>query len=271
MVINHAEMLDGRVAVVEVEGPLDSRTSPDFEEYIHRLLEKNLIFILFDAGKVEYVSSEGIGLLIYLQKKISEANGFFVIFNIAGEIMTLYRLLGFDKVFRIADSRAEALQVMDRQMEMRERGETEERPAEDAIAGVSAVREEPVPVPEEAGFEEIPVSPPVDTGLHDEAPAGTPQKGTASRVMKCSSCGTGLRVHNAGDYLCPKCNAPFSVPEQGGTPGPLRPAVTPGAFSPLIVECAGCRSLVRVKMMGAYSCPDCGKRFTVSKDQSVTF
>ena len=125
VVINHAEILDNKVAVVEIDGPLDSHTSPDFEEYINQILAKSILFILFDAGKMTYVSSEGIGLLLFLQRKISEANGFFVLFNLSGEILTLYRLLGFDKVFRIAESRADALQIMDRQMELRESGAPE--------------------------------------------------------------------------------------------------------------------------------------------------
>src|SRR4030042_5735425 len=122
VIINHAEILDNRCAVVAIAGPLDSFTSPDFEDYVNQLLAKNILFILFDAGKMEYVSSEGIGLLLFLQRKISEANGFFVMFNLSSEIQTLYRLLGFDKVFRIAESRAEALQIMDRQREPRDRG-----------------------------------------------------------------------------------------------------------------------------------------------------
>ena len=66
MVLSHADILDGRGAVVEMDGSLDSFTSPDFEAYIDKLLSKNILFILFDATNMTYASSEGIGLLLFL-------------------------------------------------------------------------------------------------------------------------------------------------------------------------------------------------------------
>jgi len=258
VVINHAEILDNRVAVVDIEGPLDSYTSPDFEDYINQLLGKSIVFILFDAGRMEYVSSEGIGLLLFLQRKISEANGFFVIFNLSNEIMTLYRLLGFDKVFRIADSRADALQIMDRQMELREKGITEELEPGPAPAAVKPAPEEepaaPAPAPEVA-----PAPKPA------EAPAESPEGGM---VIECRNCKSPNRVYHDGDYICPHCNTEFSVMGRETMKSPSSPA---SDFSSLIVECKKCRSLIIVKKSGSYQCPDCSARFSVGDDQTVVF
>lgn len=253
MVINHAEILDNKVAVVEIDGPLDSHTSPDFEEYINQILAKNMQFILFDAGSMTYVSSEGIGLLLFLQRKISEANGFFVIFDLPGEILTLYRLLGFDKVFRIAESRAEALQIMDRQMEMRESGITEE-----------PVPEEPAPAAVRIPAENV-----------SPAPAAEQREERRPAVVEvtCANCGVTLRVEPDSDYLCPNCNAEFSMIGSGA-----RGAGQTGAreddlsdFGSLIVECARCKSLIRIKKPGAFRCPDCSAKFFVGDDQTIAF
>jgi anti-sigma B factor antagonist len=262
VVINHTELQDQRAAVVDIEGPLDSYTSPDFEDYINRLLEKKIVFILFDGSKMEYVSSEGIGLLLFLQKKISEANGFFVIFNLPEEISTLYSLLGFDKIFRIAPSRAEALQVMDRQIELRDKGLSEEA--------------EP-PAPEEP---EAPVAAAVimDTPAPAERPAEkaktfSGEEGSASRskIVTCATCRSQIRVYRDGDYLCPYCGTELTV---AGT-APAKQADAPVAndqdFGQLIVECGSCKSLIRVKKPGTYVCADCGARFSVSGDQTVKF
>lgn len=275
MVINHVELLDGRAAVVAIEGPLDSRSGPEFEEYIRRLLDRSVIFIIFNAGKMEYVSSEGIGLLLYLQSRISEDNGFFVLFGLSPEIETLFSLLGFDRVFRIVRDRAEAVEIMDRQMEMRERGETEDAAAAGHEGAEFPEADEPVVVPvmqEEspaAGGVVPPVEPPpskpmepvVETTPHPAAGAGP-------RMVKCEACGAELRTHGPGDYLCPHCDASFNVP---GSPAPEPLAVSSAGFGPLIVECASCKSLVRVKKSGAYKCPECGKGFTVGDDQTVAF
>ncbi|OHD66055.1 MAG: hypothetical protein A2176_09860 [Spirochaetes bacterium RBG_13_51_14] len=251
MIINHAEILDNRVAVVAIDGPLDSFTSPDFEDYVNQLLAKNILFILFDAGKMEYVSSEGIGLLLFLQRKISEANGFFVMFNLSSEIQTLYRLLGFDKVFRIAESRAEALQIMDRQRELRDRG----------VSG----QVEPQPVEKPAAAPERAYAAPAP-----ERPRSEEQPEPGFKIVECAQCGSPMRVAAGGDYLCPSCGAEFTLLNSGVDRRSAGPADSAG-FGSLIVECARCRSLIRVKRPGAYQCPDCTARFTVDEDQTVTF
>ncbi|HOT46731.1 MAG TPA: STAS domain-containing protein [Spirochaetota bacterium] len=270
MIINHSEIHDNRVAVVEIDGPLDSVTSPGFEEYINKLLERNLLFILFDSGKMKYVSSEGIGLLLFLQRKIYEANGFFVIFNLPHEIMTLYTLLGFDKVFRIAGDRAEAIQVMDRQMELRAKGLRDEPPPEPAPAVTAAAVPQAGPEP----VEEVPPLSvkPLEERKKDgeaavkEAPA---EQRPGTRIMECSHCRSLVRVSRDGNYLCPHCNREFAVKSSEAVRRPAEPSV--GGFGSIIVECKTCRSLIRIKKAGSYRCPDCKTAFSVGADQTVKF
>jgi anti-anti-sigma factor len=260
VVIKHTEIQDKRAAVVEIEGPLDSYTSPDFEDYINQLLDKNILFILFDGGKMEYVSSEGIGLFLFLQKKISELNGFFVMFNVSEEAMTLYRLLGFDKVFRIAESRADALQIMDRQMELREKG-IADRPqpgtAETAMPVIDFA----------ASTVETPAPAPLKT---KEKPVKVPEPYLDSSVVECNNCKSLIRVYHDGSYLCPFCNVEITVMNRDAARQAARPDEAEG-FGALVVECAQCRSLIRIRKPGAYQCPDCKVRFSVSGDQTVQF
>ncbi len=267
MVINHSEILDNRVAVVEIDGPLDSVTSPGFEEYINKLLDKNILFIMFDSGKMKYVSSEGIGLLLFLQRKISESNGFFVIFNLPHEILTLYTLLGFDKVFRIAGDRAEAIQIMDRQMELREKGLPMETTAGDVTIGAAAAMEP---------FTEV-SPPPVKTVSQQKKTADTARDEEmgvdyrpGSRIVECSNCKSLMRVSRDGDYLCPHCNREFTVRSREPVKRPAETAPGSG-FGSMIVECKKCKSLIRIKKAGSYRCPDCKTAFSVSADQTVLF
>ncbi|MBP7739055.1 MAG: STAS domain-containing protein [Spirochaetes bacterium] len=271
MVINHTEMFNGRGAIVEIDGPLDSVSSPGFEDYINKLLARNIVFILFDSGKLEYVSSEGIGLLLFLQRKIYETNGFFVIFNMPDEIMSLYTLLGFDKVFRIAKDRAEAVQVMDRQMELRKKGLKEEPPAAPAeevtIGPVDSMEplEEPAPPPKPEEKPEI--GPETDAPGPEPAPPGIQQR---ARIVECANCKSLMRVSRDGDYLCPHCNREFTVKSQEPAKRPVEPAAG-SAFGSIIVECKKCKSLIRIKKPGSYRCPDCKTAFKVAEDQTVKF
>ncbi len=256
MVIKHAELMDNRAAVVDIEGPLDSYTSPEFEEYVNRLLARNIVFILFDAARMAYVSSEGIGLLLFLQKKISEANGFFVIFNLQDEILALYSLLGFDKIFSIAPSREEALRVMDRHIELRDKG----LGGEDEAAAPG----EPAPAPAAPVEVSRPAPKPAERPARDDG------QGPRSTVVACAVCRSQVRVYHDGDYLCPHCGAEFTVTGVDRA-GRSAPAAKGDGFDPLIVECGKCRALIRVKNPGKYQCADCGATFTVSPDQAVKF
>ncbi len=40
---------------------------------------------------------------------------------------------------------------------------------------------------------------------------------------------------------------------------------------PLVVECAQCRGLIRVKRNGVFQCPHCHTEFTVERDQTIIF
>jgi anti-sigma B factor antagonist len=256
VVINHAEILEKRAAVVEIDGPLDSYTSPDFEDYINQLLNKNILFILFDGDKMDYVSSEGIGLFLFLQRKISEANGFFVMFNVSNEAMTLYRLLGFDKVFRIAESRADALQIMDRQMELRDKGltgEPEPVPAESVVAAADLA------------------APPIEKSAGKEKLVKSPVTELTSSVVECTGCKSLIRVYHDGSYLCPHCNTEITVMNRDASRQAARPVFEGEDFGALIVECVKCKSLIRIKKAGAYKCPECNTKFSVSDDQTVKF
>ncbi len=271
MVINHTEMFNGRGAVVEIDGPLDGVSSPGFEDYINKLLAREIVFILFDSGKLHYVSSEGIGQLLFLQRKIYERNGFFVIFNMPHEIMALYTLLGFDKVFRIAGDRAEAIQVMDRQMELRKKGLKEEPPAssvEEVTIGPAdsmAPQEEPAPLPI------IEEKPKIESEAAVPGPGPAPDAARPrERIVECANCKSVTRVSRDGDYLCPRCNREFTVKSQEPAKRPSE-TVPGSAFGSIIVECKTCKSLIRIKKPGSYQCPDCKTSFRVAGDQTVKF
>jgi anti-anti-sigma factor len=209
------EVLSGEAAIVEIDGPLNGKTSPDFEEYINQLLERNLVYILLDASKLEFVSSEGIGVMLYIQKKITERNGFFILYNLSPEISSLYEILGFNKVFNIASSKIDALQIMDRQREMREEGEDESAGvSENGDSGsyaVSLEEDEDISVSEFHGSffeeEEFPREE-IRTDKRKEKPEVVAFE---PFVVECEKCKSLIRVKQSGGYLCPTCKTELTV------------------------------------------------------------
>ncbi|MCP4137260.1 MAG: STAS domain-containing protein [bacterium] len=268
--INHVEALDGEAAIVDIEGPLDSETSPDLEDYINQLLYNNIRFILFDAKKLSYVSSEGIGATLFLQKKIAENNGFIVICNIPPEIMSLYEILGFDKIFRIAGSRIEAMQIMDRQIELRSRSVGDSGQKEPGAAvdeSYTAVYEDQYDDKEEED----------NSNITDYSGEFAESEESGSSIVECIHCKSLIRTTGPGDYLCPFCNKEF-VLDSARTPASVQEPASitvheeqSPAVEPFIVECIECNSLIRAGKSGKYRCPSCSRVFRVMDDLTVKF
>lgn len=192
--ISHTDILDGKAVLLEITGRLDSSSSPDFEDYINDIISRNIRFIIFDAKKLEFVTSEGIGVLILIQKKVIKKNGFFVFINISNEIKTLFSLLGFDQIFTFIETRIEAMQLIDRQIELREND------LEVSIPGVSM----PGIIAEEMKqekAEEQKFSEPVPAAFQNPV------------IIECIKCRSLIRIKEPGDYLCSECSEKFSVDE----------------------------------------------------------
>lgn len=241
LLIDHMEILDGKGVVVSLEGSLNGETSPDFEGYINNLLSRDTRYILFDAGDLASVSSAGFGVLIFMQKKVSSHDGYVIIFNLNQQLATLFRILGFDRVLNMATSRIEAMETMDRQIEMRE---DEPHPSTPAPAG-TAHGEMDLP-----GDDEIPF---LDETFMDES--GDNDFGPMI--------GTGSRKESAGEGFM-ELESARPKPGEADT-------VEMGAFAPFVVECKTCQGLVRVRRPGDFLCPSCGTAFTVKEDQTVEF
>ncbi len=208
--INHIEILGGEAAIVEIQGPLNSETSPDFEEYINRLVDKKIFYILLDAAKLEFISSDGIGLTLFIQKKLSKNNGYFVIYNLPDEIYSLFKLLGFDKIFTIALTRIDAMQIMDRQIEMRG---SPEKAAEEGLqphsGNEAAVKDGNDTDDGAMGF--------YSSGIINSGAEMHPAEINRDRdefdpvIVECINCSSLIRVKKSGEYICPSCKVEFTV------------------------------------------------------------
>lgn len=191
--ISHSDVLEGQVVAVDVEGTLDSTTSPDFQEYMENVLSHHR-FIMLNTANIQSVSSAGIGVLLLLQKQISALRGSIVLYGMKDELSTLFTLLGFDRLFQIATSRIDAMQTIDRKLELADESGPLETPEEndDSDDEIETVEET------ERSIER--------TGsMEDSSPM----------VIECIHCGTLVRISMSGDYKCPECETEFSVRTDG--------------------------------------------------------
>ncbi|MFH0974160.1 MAG: STAS domain-containing protein [Spirochaetota bacterium] len=202
--INHTEDLEGKVVLIELKGALDSETSPDFEDYINQLLLKKKFFVIINAKNLTYISSAGFGVFLYTQKKILSSKGFFIVCNISEEIATIYKMLGFDKIIKLANSKEEALSIMQKQITL----------IESEMRGKAVIKKE--------ALDSFRAQPEVVKELSN---SNSEEESSGEKTF---------------DH-------------------------------PIILECAECKGMIRVKKSGEYICPDCKTGFTVEPDQTVVF
>jgi anti-sigma B factor antagonist len=100
------------VAEVRVSGFLDAHTVVAFEKMMDELLERQCNKLIVDLTSLSYISSAGIGALMVLLQQLRRRQGEMVILKPSTKVYKILELLGFTKIFHIAQDRNEALQLL---------------------------------------------------------------------------------------------------------------------------------------------------------------
>lgn len=101
---------EGPVTVVDVEGQLIVGNRQELKQKVLEELEGGEKTFVIDFQKTGYIDSSGLGVLVSLSKKIREQGGELRLAGLNEDLRTLFELTKLDTLFKIADSRAEALQ-----------------------------------------------------------------------------------------------------------------------------------------------------------------
>lgn len=91
---------DGNELTVELEGRLDTLTSPDLEEELEDKIE-GIEKLVFDLGGLEYISSAGLRVLVGAAQAIDENDGNMVIRNLTVPVRDVFDVTGFSDAFDI--------------------------------------------------------------------------------------------------------------------------------------------------------------------------
>lgn len=88
--------------VLELSGKLDTNTSPELEKTINELLMSEEIKNLeLDMGKITYLSSAGLRVLLSTQKKINSLQGQLVVVNANQTLKEVFEITGFMGILTI--------------------------------------------------------------------------------------------------------------------------------------------------------------------------
>ena len=91
---------DGNELTVELEGRLDTLTSPDLEEELEDKIE-GIEKLVFDLGGLEYIRRAGLRVLVGAAQAIDENDGDMVIRNLTVPVRDVFDVTGFSDAFDI--------------------------------------------------------------------------------------------------------------------------------------------------------------------------
>jgi len=101
------------LAVVSLEGALDSSNVDDFKKTMEALCQLQNMKVLLDCEHLTYVSSMSLGLLFHYHRACEAHSSQFALFGVWSRIQNILRLLGLDTVLNIYGSRDEAIAGLD--------------------------------------------------------------------------------------------------------------------------------------------------------------
>ena len=105
------EQLDAGVLVVSPIGRLDSLTSPVLGARLDRLVENGTSRMVLDLGRVDFVSSAGLRVILAALKKARAAKGRFALCSVQPSVQEVLEISGFTVLLSIHPGRAAALEA----------------------------------------------------------------------------------------------------------------------------------------------------------------
>lgn len=97
--MNITEKANGNELCISLEGRLDTTTAPELEKFLSGSLEW-VTDLTFDMGKLDYLSSAGLRILLGAQKQMNK-QGSMKVTNVNETIMEIFEVTGFADILTI--------------------------------------------------------------------------------------------------------------------------------------------------------------------------
>ena len=89
----------GTELIIELEGRLDTTTSPELEKELKQSLS-GVTSLILDMDKLDYISSAGLRVLLSAQKEMNK-KGSMLVKNVNENIMEIFDVTGFVDILNI--------------------------------------------------------------------------------------------------------------------------------------------------------------------------
>lgn len=86
--------------VVNINGRLDTVTSPDLEKAVNPLIGVGQT-IVFNCENMEYISSAGLRVVLSTHKQCTASGGRLIVRNLTTEVKSVFDMTGFSRLLNI--------------------------------------------------------------------------------------------------------------------------------------------------------------------------
>ena len=89
--------------IATLEGELDTAAAQEVEETLRPLQESNGRDVIIECGKLEYIASSGLRILLGILKSAKAAGSKVVLRQVNEDIKNVFKLTGFINIFEFED------------------------------------------------------------------------------------------------------------------------------------------------------------------------
>jgi anti-sigma B factor antagonist len=98
-----------QIAIFQIEGRLDSNTSPEFEEAVFNSIQDGSKKMVIDFQALEYISSAGLRVILKATKNLKSAEGKLILCAMQDYVREVFEISGFDTLLPITSTLDEAM------------------------------------------------------------------------------------------------------------------------------------------------------------------
>jgi anti-sigma B factor antagonist/stage II sporulation protein AA (anti-sigma F factor antagonist) len=95
--------------VLRLTGRIDAFSATSLEKKLKPLLEDQNKHVLLDFTNVDYLSSAGMRVLLFADKKLKQQKGSLILFALDDEVKGILKVAGFDTTLNICETEQQAL------------------------------------------------------------------------------------------------------------------------------------------------------------------
>jgi anti-anti-sigma factor len=89
------------LTIIEIQGRLDTLSSPAFEAAVLPIRACEVINIQIDCSQLTYISSSGLRVFLIIQKEVANKEGEIIVTGMKAEIKDIFEMTGFTAIFNI--------------------------------------------------------------------------------------------------------------------------------------------------------------------------